>query len=43
MKKPEPTLRPVLVLDDPFSALDRGTEDAAFTSLKTTRGIRSSS
>ena len=26
--------RPVLVLDDPFSALDRGTEDAVFARLK---------
>ena len=26
--------RPVLVLDDPFSALDRGTEDAVFAHLR---------
>lgn len=26
--------RPVLVLDDPFSALDRGTEDKVFENLK---------
>ena len=26
--------RPVLVLDDPFSALDRGTEDTVFARLK---------
>ena len=26
--------RPVLVLDDPFSALDRATEDAVFANLK---------
>ena len=27
--------RPILVLDDPFSALDRATEDAVFANLKT--------
>ena len=26
--------RPILILDDPFSALDRGTEDAVFENLK---------
>ena len=26
--------RPVLILDDPFSALDRGTEDAVFANLQ---------
>ena len=35
--------RPVLILDDPFSALDRSTEDTVLQPCRPTQTIRSSS